>query len=180
MSSSTEKPHTMQPCSPSPSWLRCVALFAMAITGALVGLWHSHLPEVASVSAWLLFLLIILLTVGLGALAVSVLQHLSDSPAKSKTEPSGLSLRPFGSVRVSKSRTRKAAAKVAAIAIMVGLGLLAILPIVAIIKVTAVESKMRLKNETAIVLDIGKPFSKSISNHYHRMQNEYRSRSNTD
>jgi hypothetical protein len=107
----------------------------MALTGLGVGLWRSHLLEDASGLALLLFSSITLLTVGSAVLAVWVSQHYLDSQAKNKTEQSEPFSKPFGSVRVSKLKTRKAATKVAALAIMVGLGLLAILPIVALVKV---------------------------------------------
>lgn len=134
MSSITEKPHTMQPYLPSHSWPRCVALSAMALLGLGVGLWRSHLLEDASGLALLLFSSITLLTVGSAVLAVWVSQPYLDLQAKSRTEQLEPFSKPFGSVQASKSKTRRAAARVVAITAMVGLVLLAILPVVAIVK----------------------------------------------
>jgi hypothetical protein len=142
----------------------------MALTGLGVGLWRSHLLEDASGLALLLFSSITLLTVGSAVLAVWASRPYSDSQAKNKTEQSEPFSKPFGSVRVSKSKTRKAATKVAALAIMVGLGLLAILPIVALVKVSIVESRI----DKAVTLGASKSVLSQLQTEFNEALNEHR------
>lgn len=174
MSITTEKQRITQQSLPSASWLRCFALSAMAITSMGVGLWRSHLLVEPSALALLLFFGIISATVFLGTLLVLVYRRYLDWQASTKMQSQSLSSDSCLRNLESKStRKRKAAVKATAIAVMVGLLLLSILPIVALVKVSIVESQVR--NDLMRSVNVRQPRAAlAVHREFERLWNEHR------
>jgi hypothetical protein len=120
-----------------------------------------------------LFFGIILGVVASAALAGLVLRLYLDSQAKSKMHLCEPQLEPSGKKQASRSKIRQGAARIATITVMIGLGLLAILPIVALVKVSIIESKVRNKVQQSV--DIKSPvLAEMVQSEYERLLNEYR------
>jgi hypothetical protein len=82
-------------------------------------------------------------------------------------------LEPSGKKQASRSKIRQGAARIATITVMIGLGLLAILPIVALVKVSIVEGRVTNQIEQSVNFE-STAFAKSFQKEYERFLNERR------